>query len=213
MVAHRGFEPLISALRGPRPRPLDECALTTKIIPYSIRARKRDSRAEGGHLGTAATKTRRHKDAPRGDGCTYASSCRFVSSCLVARSPRYPCHKDAKAQRRTKGRWVHQCFFVPLRLRAWWRDPTVPLPQRRKGTKTHKGQMAGIDTDRLRSFFVPLRVFVPCGERSQCSATVGLGLGHEKRGQEQAFSFLAPTQRNRNPTADMPAVHSGRPTA
>jgi hypothetical protein len=28
VVAHRGFEPLISALRGRCPRPLDECALT-----------------------------------------------------------------------------------------------------------------------------------------------------------------------------------------
>src|SRR5215207_8363069 len=28
LVAHRGFEPLISALRGRCPRPLDECALT-----------------------------------------------------------------------------------------------------------------------------------------------------------------------------------------
>jgi hypothetical protein len=28
MVAHRGFEPLISALRGRCPRPLDECAAT-----------------------------------------------------------------------------------------------------------------------------------------------------------------------------------------
>ncbi len=27
MVAHRGFEPLISALRGRCPRPLDECAI------------------------------------------------------------------------------------------------------------------------------------------------------------------------------------------
>ncbi len=29
LVAHRGFEPLISALRGRCPRPLDECATTT----------------------------------------------------------------------------------------------------------------------------------------------------------------------------------------
>ncbi len=28
MVAHTGFEPVISALRGQRPRPLDECAVT-----------------------------------------------------------------------------------------------------------------------------------------------------------------------------------------
>ena len=28
LVAHRGFEPLISALRGRCPRPLDECAAT-----------------------------------------------------------------------------------------------------------------------------------------------------------------------------------------
>ena len=26
MVAHTGFEPVISSLRGTRPRPLDECA-------------------------------------------------------------------------------------------------------------------------------------------------------------------------------------------
>jgi hypothetical protein len=30
LVAHRGFEPLISALRGRCPRPLDECAVTWK---------------------------------------------------------------------------------------------------------------------------------------------------------------------------------------
>ena len=28
MVAHAGFEPAISALRGRRPSPLDECAIT-----------------------------------------------------------------------------------------------------------------------------------------------------------------------------------------
>ena len=28
LVAHRGFEPLVSALRGRCPRPLDECAVT-----------------------------------------------------------------------------------------------------------------------------------------------------------------------------------------
>ncbi len=27
MVAHTGFEPVVSSLRGMRPRPLDECAL------------------------------------------------------------------------------------------------------------------------------------------------------------------------------------------
>jgi hypothetical protein len=27
LVAHTGFEPVISALRGQRPKPLDECAL------------------------------------------------------------------------------------------------------------------------------------------------------------------------------------------
>ncbi len=27
LVAHTGFEPVVSALRGRRPRPLDECAL------------------------------------------------------------------------------------------------------------------------------------------------------------------------------------------
>jgi hypothetical protein len=31
LVAHRGFEPLISALRGRCPRPLDECA-----VPFAI---------------------------------------------------------------------------------------------------------------------------------------------------------------------------------
>src|SRR5829696_1259722 len=31
LVAHRGFEPLISALRGRCPRPLDECALPITI--------------------------------------------------------------------------------------------------------------------------------------------------------------------------------------
>ena len=32
MVAHTGFEPVISALRGQCPRPLDECA-TDKSLP------------------------------------------------------------------------------------------------------------------------------------------------------------------------------------
>ena len=27
LVAHTGFEPVISALRGQRPKPLDECAI------------------------------------------------------------------------------------------------------------------------------------------------------------------------------------------
>lgn len=27
VIAHMGFEPMISSLRGTRPRPLDECAL------------------------------------------------------------------------------------------------------------------------------------------------------------------------------------------
>ena len=31
MVAHTGFEPVISALRGRRPKPLDECAIHTNI--------------------------------------------------------------------------------------------------------------------------------------------------------------------------------------
>ena len=33
MVAHTGFEPVISALRGQRPKPLDECA-TTNVKHY-----------------------------------------------------------------------------------------------------------------------------------------------------------------------------------
>ena len=38
MVAHRGFEPLISALRGRRPWPLDECAFLalTKQAPHQL---------------------------------------------------------------------------------------------------------------------------------------------------------------------------------
>src|SRR5687768_17642741 len=35
LVAHRGFEPLISALRGRCPRPLDECAATFRIAVAS----------------------------------------------------------------------------------------------------------------------------------------------------------------------------------
>ena len=31
MVAHTGFEPVISALRGRCPRPLDECALPLSV--------------------------------------------------------------------------------------------------------------------------------------------------------------------------------------
>ena len=31
MVAHTGFEPVISALRGRCPRPLDECATFTSL--------------------------------------------------------------------------------------------------------------------------------------------------------------------------------------
>ena len=45
VVAHTGFEPVISALRGRRPRPLDECAMfygkgcrSPGIVPYSSRA-------------------------------------------------------------------------------------------------------------------------------------------------------------------------------
>ena len=33
MVAHTGFEPVISALRGRRPRPLDECARYAGLLP------------------------------------------------------------------------------------------------------------------------------------------------------------------------------------
>jgi hypothetical protein len=32
LVAHTGFEPVVSSLRGTRPRPLDECAAAI-IIP------------------------------------------------------------------------------------------------------------------------------------------------------------------------------------
>ena len=33
VVAHTGFEPVISALRGRRPKPLDECATGTDLLP------------------------------------------------------------------------------------------------------------------------------------------------------------------------------------
>ena len=36
MVAHTGFEPVISALRGQCPRPLDECATTIFYLPGDI---------------------------------------------------------------------------------------------------------------------------------------------------------------------------------
>ena len=35
MVAHTGFEPVISALRGQCPRPLDECAIYSKNMAAS----------------------------------------------------------------------------------------------------------------------------------------------------------------------------------
>ena len=34
MVAHTGFEPVISALRGRCPRPLDECATLNPSVYY-----------------------------------------------------------------------------------------------------------------------------------------------------------------------------------
>jgi hypothetical protein len=33
MVAHTGFEPVVSSLRGTRPRPLDECAVNLTMLP------------------------------------------------------------------------------------------------------------------------------------------------------------------------------------
>ena len=33
MVAHTGFEPVVSSLRGTRPRPLDECAVGSTLSP------------------------------------------------------------------------------------------------------------------------------------------------------------------------------------
>ena len=36
LVAHRGFEPLISALRGRCPRPLDECAAYQRQIVSAV---------------------------------------------------------------------------------------------------------------------------------------------------------------------------------
>ncbi len=47
LVAHRGFEPLISALRGRCPRPLDECAATT-TENTTFGFRPSDVRAPGG---------------------------------------------------------------------------------------------------------------------------------------------------------------------
>ena len=45
MVAHTGFEPVVSSLRGTRPRPLDECART--IFYYLLKeASKSSSRLE-----------------------------------------------------------------------------------------------------------------------------------------------------------------------
>ena len=41
LVAHRGFEPLVSALRGRCPRPLDECAVSMQKIAFSASARQR----------------------------------------------------------------------------------------------------------------------------------------------------------------------------
>jgi hypothetical protein len=38
MVAHTGFEPVISALRGQCPRPLDECATKKPAVVYHAAA-------------------------------------------------------------------------------------------------------------------------------------------------------------------------------
>ena len=34
LVAHTGFEPVISALRGRRPKPLDECAVYPRFVNW-----------------------------------------------------------------------------------------------------------------------------------------------------------------------------------
>jgi hypothetical protein len=36
LVAHMGFEPMISSLRGTRPRPLDECAVPDLRLPGAV---------------------------------------------------------------------------------------------------------------------------------------------------------------------------------
>ena len=36
LVAHMGFEPMISSLRGTRPRPLDECAKINRIFRNAV---------------------------------------------------------------------------------------------------------------------------------------------------------------------------------
>jgi hypothetical protein len=50
LVAHTGFEPVISSLRGTRPRPLDECAFRNNkaiiLLINSLIKRKRELRPE-----------------------------------------------------------------------------------------------------------------------------------------------------------------------
>jgi hypothetical protein len=45
LVPHTGFEPVISALRGRCPRPLDECGTTSKDEPES--SKRRETLANG----------------------------------------------------------------------------------------------------------------------------------------------------------------------
>ncbi len=42
MVAHTGFEPVVSSLRGMRPRPLDECA----TLNWKLWKKKKDAQGE-----------------------------------------------------------------------------------------------------------------------------------------------------------------------
>ena len=64
LVAHTGFEPVVSSLRGTRPRPLDECARTIfyyllkKALKSSTRLESNDRKkgkltSKGGYLPAA----------------------------------------------------------------------------------------------------------------------------------------------------------------
>ena len=43
VVAHTGFEPVISALRGRRPKPLDECATQELSVKFMLSGRESSS--------------------------------------------------------------------------------------------------------------------------------------------------------------------------
>ena len=68
-VAHTGFEPVISALRGRRPGPLDECAIccggVSHRVPYSTQQRRRLSSRGQRRVQPAAPSERPYRDGIR----------------------------------------------------------------------------------------------------------------------------------------------------